>query len=249
MDCMKKNVVRNIRLTAVLAVLLLVPACSKATFAPLPEEDAMDYPGPANPMNDLAIGTVRSRDGVRFIRLDEKSCSQVMNPQEIESIPDGTRVFLQYRYMAVPSVAAFCTDAILVEWASPLDEGGRSLVSFEEAYSADSYAATDPVDIVQDWITSLEDDFLTLHYTIASGDKKHAFILYRSMMGPADFYLVHNADGDDGKTLKDGMVCFRLSLENLFRDLKEGETVSFTLHYLNLDHTQKTLTFEYRSPK
>ena len=112
--------------------------------------------------NDLAIGTVRSQDGVRFIRLDAQSCSQVMNPKEIADIKDGTRVFLQYRYVVASSIADFCTDAILVEWASPLDMG-------EIRY--DMQARTgDPVDILMDWITSLEDGFLTLHYSVrASG--------------------------------------------------------------------------------
>ena len=250
--CMRQNYMRNIHWTAVVVgALLLLAGCSKGGEYDImaPGENYYYSDPQKGTSNDLAIGTVRSRDGVRYIRLDEKNCSQVMNPGEIAGIADGTRVFLQYRSVVAPSIAGFCTDAILVEWASPLDMGAQSLLSFEEAHTADSFAATDPVDIVKDWITSLEDDFLTLHYTIASGDKKHAFVLYRSWMGPADFYLVHDAGGDAGKTQKDGMVCFPMWMENLFPDLEEGETASFTLHYLGLDHTLKTLTFEYRSPK
>ena len=84
---------------------------------------------------------------------------------------------------------------------------------------------------------------------ISCGDKKHAFSLHSSLTEPAGFYLVHDAGGDAGKTLKDGIICFRMNPDALFRDLEEGETATLTLHYLNLDHTQKTLTFEYRSPK
>lgn len=251
MGCMRQDFMQYLRWTAVVVgVVGLLAGCTKAVdFESLVKGDDFIYSNPSMESDDLAIGTVRSRDGVRYIRLDEKNCSQVMNPGEIAGIADGTRVFLQYRSVVAPSIAGFCTDAILVEWASPLDMGAQSFLSFEEAHTADSFAATDPVDIVKDWITSLEDDFLTLHYTIASGDKKHAFVLYRSWTGPADFYLVHDADGDAGKTQKDGMVCFQMWMENLFPDLEEGETASFTLHYLGLDHTQKTLTFEYRSPK
>jgi hypothetical protein len=241
-------------LTVIPALLLLVSACSKGMD--YERADAADmghgnsfYSLPGDRTASQAVGTVKTRDGVRFIQLDPVSTGFVVNPKEIEDLADGTRVYLQYRTVVSPDTPDFCTDAILVEWATPLEQGALSLISFEEQFSADSFLSTDPVDIVPDWITSLEDDFLTLHYTIASGDKKHSFVLFRSMTEPAGFYLVHDADGDTGKALKDGIIFFPLSMENLFPDVREGETAALSLHYLNLDHTLKTLTFEYRSPK
>ena len=234
----------------VISALLLVSACSKGE----------DFAGPGDFYKEngysflddqtasQAVGTVKTRDGVRFIQLDPVSTGFVVNPKEIEDISDGTRVYLQYRTVVLPETPDFCTDAILVEWATPLEQGSVSLLNFEEAFSADSYLSTDPVDIVPDWITSLEDDFLTLHYTIASGDKRHSFCLYRGMGSPVRFYLIHDADGDTGKALKDGIICFSLPMENLIPD-GEGEPLAISLHYINLDHTLKTLTFEYRSPK
>ena len=240
-------------LTLIPALLLLVSACSKGMDYGRAEADIgygdSSYLLPGDRTASQAVGTVKSRGGVRFIQLDPVSTGFVVNPKEIEDLADGTRVYLQYRTVVLPDTPEFCTDAILVEWATPLEQGGVSLLNFEEAFSADSFLATDPVDIVPDWITSLEDGFLTLHYTIASGDKKHSFGLYRGMGNPVRFYLVHDADGDTGKALKDGIICFRLPMENLFPEVGEGETVALTLHYLNLDHTLKTLTFEYRSPK
>lgn len=197
-----------------------------------------------------AIGTVKTRNGVRYVQLDDVSAGFVVNPSEIRDIADGTRVYLQYRDVVYSATPDFCTDAILVEWATPLEEGYVSSIgSSAEEFSADRLLSTDPVDIVPDWVTSLEDGFLTLHYLISCGDKKHAFSLHASLTEPAGFYLVHDAGGDAGKTLKDGIICFRMNPDALFRDLEEGETATLTLHYLNLDHTQKTLTFEYRSPK
>lgn len=240
-------------LTLIPALLLLVSACSKGMDYGRAEADVSygdsSYLLPGDRTASQAVGTVKTRDGVRFIQLDPVSTGFVVNPKEIEDLADGTRVYLQYRTVVSTNTPEFCTDAILVEWATPLEQGGVSLLNFEEAFSADSFLATDPVDIVPDWITSLEDGFLTLHYTIASGDKKHSFGLYRGMGSPVRFYLVHDADGDTGKALKDGIICFQLPMENLFPEIGEGETVALTLHYLNLDHTQKTLTFEYRSPK
>ena len=200
---------------------------------------------------DLAIGTLRSQDGVRYIKLDEKTCSQVVNPEAVSDINDGTRVFLEFRYVVYEKVAAFCTDAILVEWASPIDAGDVSLLNFEECFSAEnvkSRSYTDPVDIVTDWMTSLEDGFLTLHYrTPQSGDKKHSFALYRSMNvnDRYAYYLVHNADGDKGP-VSEGIVCFDVSY--LLPDT-EGETVKLSLVYIDLNNTEKRLTVEYCSPK
>ena len=138
---MRQNYMRNIGWTAVVVgVLLLLAGCSKGEgYDFLLPDGNYGYSDPQKGMsNDLAIGTVRSRDGVRFIRLDEKSCSQVMNPKEIADIKDGTRVFLQYRYVLTSSIADFCTDAILVEWATPIEQGGLSSWNFEEAFPADA---------------------------------------------------------------------------------------------------------------
>ena len=172
-----------------------------------------------------------------------------MNPQEIAGIPDGTRVFLQYRYVVAANLADFCTEAILVEWASPLDVGDWSLLCLEECFSLESVDAgnySDPVDLITDWMTSLEDGFLTLHYMIPqSGNKKHHFALYHSMYEKYTYYLVHNADGDKG-TVSDGIVCFNVS--NLLPDT-DGETVKLSLVYIDLNNTEKRLTVDYCSPK
>ena len=228
-----------------LVALLVTVGCAKEYMADI---DRL-YPEKSdNVTEDLAIGTLRSQDGVRYIKLDEKTCSQVMNPETVSDIKDGTRVFLEFRYVVYEKVAAFCTDAILVEWVSPIDAGDVSILDFEESFSADntkSRSYTDPVDIVTDWMTSLEDGFLTLHYMIPqSGDKKHSFVVYRSM-DKYTFYLIHKADGDKGP-VSEGIVCFDVS-----RLLPEtgGETVKLSLVYIDLNNTEKRLTVEYCSPK
>ena len=240
--CMRQIMMRNIGWTAVVVgVLLLLAGCSKGgNYDLLPPDGEYGYNDPQKgTSNDLAIGTVRSRDGVRFIRLDGQSCSQVMNPKEIADIKDGTRVFLQYRYVVASSIADFCTDAILVEWASPLDVGS---VGNQTAKSR----GEDPVDIILDWMTSLEDGFFTLHYSIpASGNVKHDFTLSRGA-SEYDFILSHDAHGDTKGSLMDGLVCFDVS--GLLPDT-EGKTVELHLDYIDLNKTKKRLTIEYQSPK
>ena len=224
----------------VVGVLLLLAGCSKGdSYDILAPGESYSYFDPQKgTSNDLAIGTVRSQDGVRYIRLDEHSCSQVMNPKEIADIKDGTRVFLQYRYVVASSIADFCTDAILVEWASPLDMG-------EIRYDMQARSG-DPVGILMDWITSLEDGFLTLHYSIrASGSVKHDFSLYPGADSNT-YRLVHEANGDNKGSLTDGIVCFDVS--GVLPDT-EGKTVELHLDYIDLNNTNKRLTVEYQSPK
>ena len=227
-----------------LIALLAAVGCAKADMG-------ADWLDKVSEKEGLAIGTLRSQDGVRYIKLDEKTCSQVMNPETLSDIMDGTRIFLEFRYVVSGSVVPFCTDAILVEWATPIDQGTVYVLDFVEAFSAekiDSGKYTDPMDIVTDWMTSLEDGFLTLHYQIPqSGNKKHSFALYRGMNGNGNytFYLVHDADGDKG-AVSDGIVCFDVS--DVLPDTN-GETVKLSLVYIDLNNTEKRLTVEYRSPK
>ena len=221
---------------ALALVLLLLPACSKMEY----EVDAYRM---GSSEEAQAIGTVRSQDGVRFIRLDGVSASMVVNPAEINNIPDGTRVYLQFRYVVVGNVPAFCTDAILVEWASPLNVGAVTGKPYAEAAKD---GGDDPMDIMLDWMTSLEDGFLTVHYSIvASANVQHDFSLY---LGETeyDFHLVHNAHGDFKGTQIDGLVCFDVA--GLLPDT-EGEIVKLNLDYIDLNNTKKRLTVEYQSPK
>ena len=237
MVCMKQ-VFKYIWWTLALVV-LLAPACSKADFEMGPDASYFDK----GAKEGVAIGTVRSQDGVRYIRLDGVSRSQVMNPNVIKDIPDGTRVYLEFRYVVDASVASFCSDAILVEWASALDVGAVAAEPYENAIKP---SGNDPVDILVDWMTSLEDGFLTLHYSIpSSGNVKHDFFLYPGK-SKEEWQLVHDAHGDTKGALIDGIICFDVA--GLLPDAMEG-TVKLSLDYFDLNNTNKRLTVEYQSPK
>ena len=223
-------------------LLLLVSACSKAIDARDYEADPhgvqYGYPGGSSRNNDWAIGTVRSQDGMRYIRLDAQTVCLVVNPDEVKDIPDRTRVFLQYRCVVIPSLPDFCTDAILVEWASPLELG--------EIRSDLKDGEGDPVGVVLDWMTCLEDGFLTLHYSFPTqGTASHGFYLAPGP-GENEYRFVHDAHEDTEGDLTEGIICF--DVESLLPDTG-GNTVTLSLTYLNLDKTSKTLTVDYRSPQ
>ena len=239
-----KHMMRYLRWVWVALVALLVLAGCAKESAVDNQNSFYDYSGEAG----LAIGTLGSQDGARYIKLSETTCSRVMNPAIVEDIPDHTRVFLEFRCVVVSQLASCYTDAILVEWASPIDQGSVSLLSFAESFSVESIETltySDPMNLVFDWMTSLEDGFLTLHYTVpASGEKKHKFSLYRGMYN--QYYLVHNADGDTKGSLTEGIVCFDVS--PLLPET-EGKKVELNFVYIDLNHTEKRLTVEYCSPK
>lgn len=217
-------------------LLLLVSACSKEINIP---NDKMGSPGIDIDYDDFAIGTLRSRDGIRYIRVDESSVGMIVNPEIVEDYPDGTRMYIRYRCVVIGSaIPDFCTDAILVEWVSSLDMGEVSL---------DRQAGQgDPLTVLKNWMTTLEDGFLTVSYaTPQDRETIHKFCLCPGER-KNEFRLIHDANGDiDGKPYT-GLVCFYVA--PLLPDTG-GETVTLSLTYLELDYTTKTLTFDYRSPQ
>lgn len=228
---------------AALVVLpLLFTGCMKGGDMLDPEMVQYSYLMDAG--ESLAVGTVRVREERWYVQLDEKTAGYVANQSKVRDIADGTRVCLQFRYV-VGYMPGFCTDAILVEWISPIEVGEIRLTM--------DAPQGEPISIVNDWITSLEDGFLTLHYRIQSkGKAAHTFALYPGAKSD-EFRLVHEAHGDSEGDLVDGIVCFPVSS---FDSIMSGSNVgsdgnlnSVTISYLNIDNTQKTLTFESRNPQ
>ena len=234
---------RNIlHILSILALSLTLFSCSKGMDFDRMASENSPYSFSPDAQASLAIGTIKEQEGVRFIQLDPASAAFVVNPSEIQGIPTGTRVFLEYRRVLSSETPAFCTEAILVEWTSPLDVG-------EIRY--DMMAAQgDPVSIVPDWITCVEDGYLTVHYAFPSkGKVSHDFSLYPETTtgkNKCGFRLVHEAHGDTEGEVTDGIICF--PIESHLKDAGDG-TITVSLTYLNADSIQKTLTFDYRSPK
>ena len=237
MGCMK-HMMRYLRWVWVAPMALLVLVGCAKDYAGDTQKGTIDPFDEYSGENGLAIGTLGSKDGDRYVKLSENTSSKVMNPDIVADIPDHTRVFLEFRYVVTSQLSSSYTDAILVEWASPLDVG---VIRYDMMAKA-----CDPVDIVTDWMTSLEDGFLTLHYSIpTSGSVKHDFSLYPGA-DPNSYRLVHDAHGDLKGAQTDGIVCFDVSA---ILPKTEGKTVELSFVYIDLNHTEKRLTVEYCSPK
>lgn len=108
----------------------------------------------------------------------------------------------------------------------------------------DSVYGTDPLEIVNDWATCVEDGFLTIRFrTLFGNGKTHILNLVK---GTADNEVVvhQNANGDVRGTMGDGVIAF--SLQKL--GLQPGTTHQLTVKW-NSFSGMKSHTFTYRVPK
>ena len=107
---------------------------------------------------------------------------------------------------------------------------------------------TDPVEIVNDWVTIAEDGYLTLRFRTKWGDYNKAhFVNLLLGQNPSDPYEVefrHNAYGDTYGTVGDGLVAFKLvGLPDT-----NGKTVPLTLKWKSFSG-DKSAVFDYCTQK
>lgn len=144
-----------------------------------------------------------------YLRVDTETRAEIANPEIVESIGEGHRVLVQYYKLTVAPSSAFFTCMARINLVSSIVEGYVRAMTGGDL--AAGMASSDPIDIVDDWISNAEDGFLTLHYKMmAGGQKAHRFILGYDAANPASLTLMHFADGDSGQTLTEGMICFPL---------------------------------------
>ena len=216
-----------------LGFLLALTGCAKSDY-----ESVIPWQDGAAGKTMLAIGTFRLQEGAPTVRIDASTLAYVTNRKEVADLADGTRIFLEYSARNAQDIPDFCTESIYVHWTSVLEVG-------DIRYDLQA-SEGDPVNVVTDWITTLEDGFLTIHYSVyASGSVQHTFSLYPTA-SPYGYRLFHDAHGDTGGSLTDGIICFPVGA--LLPDTG-GETVTLSLDYLNLQNTPTRLTVDYRSPE
>ena len=118
---------------------------------------------------------------------------------------------------------------------------------------------SDPLEIVDDWVTVAEDGYLTLRIrTRLGGHQKHIVnLVHRTDVNtPYYFTLYHNAQGDTNGQMGDALVAFNISTEltkldtvlNPGDDAPEGNgnVETLTLEWQSYTGT-KTARFKFRS--
>lgn len=128
-----------------------------------------------------------------------------------------------------------------INWLEPLDEG---------KVTADaSVKGSDGLDIMNDWMTGVEDGYLTVHYSTWWGTKpvQHDFYLVTGA-NPADPYEVElrqNANGDKKDEQGDSLICFDI---NTLPDTG-GQYKTLTLKWTTSGGSASEKEFKFKTRK
>lgn len=178
-----------------------------------------------------------------FLQLDD---STTLLPTNITSSPFGkkeVRALMNFCEVNKPSEGY--DKAIHINW---IDSILTKQIARDLGTNNDSIYGTDPVEIINDWVTIAEDGYLTLRFRTRYGDHNRAhFVNLLASSDPSNPYEVefrHNAYGDTYGSEGDGLVAFNLdSLPDT-----EGKTVKLKLKWKSFSG-DKSAEFNYCTRK
>lgn len=171
------------------------------------DKDAID----ANVMDSFsgkynAVVTVRKDvSGTTYLQLDDVTTlepSGWANP-----FKDETRALMDVAIL--PGQSQTCTHMVEVRRVEAIDTYLPKVVSSPlKAFKEDN----SPVLVYDDWLTSLEDGYLTLHLAALceAGRTDSMFSLYQDQSDPSSMYLMRERDGEGEKKWKDFLVSFKV---------------------------------------
>lgn len=174
-----------------------------------------------------------------YLQLDDKT---TLLPTNIATPPFGSKeVRALVNYKEVDEDSGEYTKAVYVNW---IDSILTKSIALDLGTENDVVYGTDPVEIVNDWVTIAEDGYLTLRFRtlFGNGNKAHLVNLLASTdpSKPYEVEFRHNAYGDTYGYEADGLVAFNL---NSLPDT-EGETVKLKLKWKSFSG-DKSVEFDY----
>jgi hypothetical protein len=222
-----------------LTALGLAAGCSKAARMDYGREAdaAADNQAIPSESYDAIVTVKRSPTDTLYFQLDDNTRLFPANYQKQARALQMQRVIChltEYLYLDSP-YGNYAT----VDWTDPLEKG-----TFSASASA---TISDGLDILNDWMTSVEDGFLTLHYRTwwGSGSVRHRLSLH-SGVNPEDPYelcLVHDVCGDEALEQADALIYFDInSLPHT-----EGQYKTLTLKWTSGEGTLTARQFRFRS--
>ena len=210
---------------AFVPLILLLASCSVGDFAPgsWAAADRADF---------MAILTVKKTptDSV-YLQLDDSTTIFPRNYQD--RFTRMERVLCELTVYNRPE-GRFKYSGTM-SWAEPIEEG--------------QVTGDLGLDVIDDWMTSAEDGFLTIHYNTWWGLKpvQHHFYVITGT-DPADPYtlvLAQKSGGDKTETEGDALICFDInSLPDTGDDYKK-----LTLKWTTGDGTSAEQTFRFKTRK
>ena len=198
-------------------------------------------------MDPSALVTVKpSADGSTFVmQVDEETVVQAVNLTKSPFGDKEVRALVNYRKPTEKELqeggTLSGTGNVYVNWMDSI----LTKKTIPSVGEDDGLLGNDPVEIVNDWTTVVEDGYITLRFRT---NWNHGIVHKVNLVtgsDPDDPYKVvfhHNAGGDCYGETGDALVAFRLS------DLPdtEGRTVDLTLEWQSFSG-KKTATFKYRT--
>lgn len=197
------------------------------------DDNAVNYP------NALVTLKTNPADGTFFMQLDD---STTILPTNMKTSPYGNKeVRALANFKIGEGQSGHYSKSAYVNW---IDSIRTKAMAPNLGDKNDATYGTDPVEIVRDWTTVVEDGYLTLRFrTYFGGMRTHIVNLVKTDK-PYEVRLYHNAVGDFKNRVQDGLIAFRLS------DLPDtgGKEVYLTLKWRSFSG-EKSVKFKYRTRK
>lgn len=222
-------------------MLAVVVIASSIIFQSCLDDDDNDYYYKTMPN---ALVTVKPRaENSFFLQLDDKT---TLLPVNLKSSPYGEKeVRALVNFEEVNEASGDYDKAVHINW---IDSILTKPIAGDLGEENDEVYGTDPVDIINDWVTIAEDGYLTLRFRTYWGDhnKPHFVNLLMSQdtANPYEVEFRHNAFGDVYGRTADALVAFNLSA---LPDTK-GETVKLKLKWKSFNG-DKSAEFDYCTRK
>jgi len=187
-----------------------------------------------------ALVTVKhATDNTVFLQLDNKT---TLFPINLKSSPFGTkevRALVNYEEVKDPSKEY--SRAVRVNWIDSIRT--KQMAPNLGAKNKEVYGG-DPVEIINDWVTIAEDGYLTLRFRTEWGYQRATHNVNLVSTGnpenPYEVEFLHNANGDSGERVGDGLVAFKLDqLPNT-----NGKPVKLRLKWKSYNG-EKSIEFDY----
>ncbi len=220
------------RLLSILFCAGILAGCSKS-FGPYRPSTEDANP---EPQTFQAIVTVKQDDsGTLFFQLDEDTRVYPVN---------YTEPFTGLKRIVCSLTLTPGETSCQVNWFDELEKGALKMGAADGKPDSQRYAG---VDILQDWMTGVEDGFLTLHYVAWWGEGTTAHELFLlSQLNPENPYeltLLHNDGGDEALRQADSIIYFDInSLPST-----EGDYVTLTLNWTKLDGEAASQQYRFKS--
>lgn len=208
---------------------VLVGSCVSMDYNKSNDSYYMSYDIPRDAVAQEAVVTVKTAGGEMFLQINDATRALVIN--QIDKKLAGCRAFADFVVAQGKDMGSGYDLRVYVNWIRAIQMGVVGSSSEYAGPNDVTSSVSDRIDILDSTgMTSLEDGFLTIHYSVRmGGEVEHGFsLVFGGYDDPFEADLVHDANSDSSDSLQEGLVAFDL------RRIPGGEDAqSLKLHYIS----------------